>query len=120
MSIYEEFHIRRERGNELILAEDFLPMKRFFALDNTAYSEGAIPTKYKELTGLACSLLMRCNDCVFYHIDKSKAAGASREEIIEAMNISLVIGGSIVIPHLRVAFEALNELFPKQNGAEDE
>lgn len=112
-NIYEEFHNRRNRGNDLVLGEDFLPFKRFYALDNTAYSEGELSAKNKELIGLACSLVLRCNDCVYYHIEKSLEAGAQKGEIIEAMNISLVIGGSIVIPHLRAAMEALDELIGK-------
>ena len=120
MSIYNEFHKRRESGNALIIGEDFLPLKRFFALDNTAYADGAIPLKYKELMGLVGSLVLRCNDCVYYHIDKAKEAGASRNEIVESMNIALVIGGSIVIPHLRLAFEALEELFSNSEGAVNE
>jgi len=111
MSIYSEFDERRDRGNENVLGSDYLPFKRFFSLDTAAYSEGAIDIKNKELIGLACSLVTRCNDCVFYHLRRSKEAGASKEEIIETMNISVVIGGSIVIPHLRIAFEAMNELF---------
>lgn len=111
MSIYEDFNKRRENGNSLILGEDHLPLKRFFALDTAAYADGACPQKYKELMGLVGSLVLRCNDCVLYHIDKAKQAGADRNEIVESMNIALVIGGSIVIPHLRLAFEALDELF---------
>lgn len=91
--------------------QDFLPFKRFFSLDNHAYSEGALPAKYKELMGLVGSMVLRCNDCIAYHIEKSVDAGANREELNEAMNIALVIGGSIVIPHLRYAFEVLDELF---------
>ncbi len=111
MSIYEEFDARRDKGNSLILGADYLPFKRFFALDTAAYSDGSIERKHKELIGLACSLVLRCNDCVFYHLRSCKEAGASKQEIIESMNIALVIGGSIVIPHLRTAFDALNELF---------
>lgn len=110
MNLFEEFHNRRNLGNEKISAQDFLPYNRFMNLDTKAYSEGEISKKNKELMGLACSLILRCNDCVLYHLENSYKAGASKTEINEAMNISLVIGGSIVIPHLRFALLALDEL----------
>lgn len=110
MSIFSDFNERRSKGNENISKQDFLPYKRFMNLDTHAYSDGTLNKKSKELIGLACSLLLRCNDCVLYHLKTCVEAGATREEINEAMNISLVIGGSIVIPHLRSALEALDEL----------
>jgi AhpD family alkylhydroperoxidase len=109
MSLFEDFQNRRTRGNDLVNSQDFLPYKRFYNLDTNAYSEGALSSKSKELMGLACSLVMRCNDCVLYHIDKAVECGATREELNETMNIALVIGGSIVIPHLRFAVEAMEE-----------
>ncbi|MFN3683704.1 MAG: carboxymuconolactone decarboxylase family protein [Fimbriimonadaceae bacterium] len=96
--------------NEKILGAGFQGFNRFFALDAAAYSEGAIPVKMKELMGLVGSMVLRCNDCIFYHLDRCVTEGCTREEILEAMNIALVIGGSIVIPHLRYAFEVLDEL----------
>ena len=110
-NIYEDFHRRRTEGNDLILAEDNLVLKRFFNLDTRCYEEGALGRKTKELLGLAASAVLRCNDCIFYHIEQAKLAGASREEIIESLNVALVVGGSIVIPHLRAAFAAIDELF---------
>lgn len=110
MSIIDDFHRRRTDGNAKILGEDFLPFKRFYNLDTNAYSDGEIPSKYKELMGLVGSMVLRCNDCIVYHIEQALESGCSRKEIIEAMNIALVIGGSIVIPHMRHAFEALDEL----------
>lgn len=86
--------------------------QRFFALDTGAYREGAVPVKMKELMGLVGSMVLRCNDCIFYHLDRCVTEGASKLEIMESMNIGLVIGGSIVIPHLRYAFEVLEQLFP--------
>ncbi len=115
MKKIEEFNERRDKGNKAILGEDFLPYKRFFALDSRAYEEGAIPEKYKELMGLVGSMVLRCDDCISYHVQKAADAGSSREEIREAFNIALVIGGSIVIPHLRRAFEILDELLPADN-----
>jgi AhpD family alkylhydroperoxidase len=108
--IIDDFTSRRDKGNELVMQQDFLPYKRFYNLDTNAYSEGAIPSKYKELMGLSSSMVLRCNDCIVYHLKKSVEAGCSRDEINEAMNIALVIGGSIVIPHLRHALAALEEI----------
>jgi AhpD family alkylhydroperoxidase len=96
--------------NEKILGAGFQGFNRFFALDAAAYAEGALPVKMKELMGLVGSMVLRCNDCIFYHLDRCVTEGCTREEILEAMNIALVIGGSIVIPHLRYAFEVLDEL----------
>lgn len=97
--------------NDKILNSGFKDFKKFFSLDNKAYLAGAIPVKYKEMMGLVASMTMRCNDCIFYHLDRCVSAGVSREELYEAMNIALIVGGSIVIPHLRYAFEILEELF---------
>ena len=110
MSIFEDFDKRRDEGNIQVLNQDFLPYKRFYNLDTNAYSEGALSEKIKELMGLSCSLLLRCNDCVLYHLRNSYNLGASITEINETMNIALVIGGSIIIPHLRFALIALEEL----------
>jgi AhpD family alkylhydroperoxidase len=96
--------------NQKILDSGFKDFKKFFALDNAAYIEGRIPVKYKEMMGLVASLVMRCNDCIFYHLDRCLTEGASREELYEAMHIALVVGGSIVIPHLRYAFECMDQL----------
>ncbi len=109
---FDEFFSRRESGNEKVFEQDFLPYKRFFNLDTNAYSKGSLDDKYKELIGLSCSLVLRCNDCVLYHLDKCVKLGLNRNEINEAMNISLVIGGSIVVPHLRFALMALEEILP--------
>lgn len=103
--------------NERILSSGHLGIKRFFALDTAAYREGVLPVKMKELMGLVGSMLLRCDDCIFYHLDRCVAEGATREEMIEAMNIALVIGGSIVIPHMRRAFETL-DLLLEERGAE--
>jgi AhpD family alkylhydroperoxidase len=113
LSLIEEYNKRREQGNQNISDQDFLPFNRFMSLDSRAYDEGAIPTKYKELMGLSGSMVLRCNDCITYHIIKSTEAGCSREEILEALNIGLVIGGSVVIPHLRYALAVLDEISGK-------
>ena len=104
------FRKYRTDMNDKILNSGFKDFKKFFALDNKAYIEGAIPVKYKEFMGLVGSLVLRCNDCILYHLDRCVQEGATREELHEAMNIALIIGGSIVIPHLRYAFEMLDEL----------
>jgi AhpD family alkylhydroperoxidase len=106
----QETRLYRLEMNERILSSGFKPFHRFFALDAAAYEPGAIPTKYKEMMGLVGSMVLRCNDCIFYHLDRCIQEGATREELHEAMNIALIIGGSIVIPHLRYAYEMLDEL----------
>ena len=96
--------------NDKILNSGFNDYKKFFALDNKAYINGALPAKTKELMGLVASMVLRCNDCIFYHIDRSIAEGATKEELYESFNIALIVGGSIVIPHLRYAFEVMEEI----------
>lgn len=103
--------------NDKILNSGFREFNRFFALDHKAYLEGAIPVKYKELMGLVGSMVLRCNDCIFYHLDRCVSEGAGREELHEAMHIALIIGGSIVIPHLRFAFDLLDELFDEGDAS---
>ena len=93
--------------NDKIFNSGFKDFKKFFALDNKAYLEGEIPVKYKEIMGLVASMVLRCNDCIFYHLDRCVNEGVNKEELYEAMNIALIVGGSIVIPHLRYAFEVL-------------
>jgi len=101
--------------NDKILNSGFNDYKKFFALDNKAYINGALPAKTKELMGLVASMVLRCNDCIFYHIDRSIAEGATKEELYESFNIALIIGGSIVIPHLRYAFEVMEEILEEKN-----
>ena len=106
----EEFNAYRKRMNERLLEEDQKILKRVFNLDTNAYLEGHLPVKTKELLGLGNSLVLRCDDCVKYHLQTCYKLGISKEEVIEAMSISLVIGGTIVIPHLRRAVEFWDEL----------
>jgi len=96
--------------NEKILGTGRKDFNRFFALDAGAYRDGALKAKEKELMGLVGSMVLRCNDCILYHVDRCVAEGCTRDELYEAMNIALVIGGSIVIPHLRYAFSVLEDL----------
>jgi AhpD family alkylhydroperoxidase len=96
--------------NEKILASGNKEIQRYFALDKNAYKEGALSTKTKELLGLVASLVLRCNDCVTYHILRCIEIGLTDEQLYEAFNVSLVVGGSIVIPHLRSAVDMLDEI----------
>ena len=99
----EEFNAYRERMNARLMQEDQKIIKRVFNLDTNAYMEGHLPVKTKELLGLGNSLVLRCDDCVKYHLQTCFELGISKEEVMEAMSISLMIGGTIVIPHLRRA-----------------
>jgi ribonuclease HI len=91
-------------------ANNFL-VKRFYNLDHNTYLEGALPAKTKELMGLAASACLRCDDCVCYHLIQAYRLGATRAEQEESLNVALVVGGSIVIPHMRRAYELLDELY---------
>ena len=104
------FTAYRQRMNERILAEPNQVIRRFFALDTQTYAPGALDVKTKELCGLVASMVLRCDDCISYHIAQCRSAGVSREEMFEAFSIGLVVGGSIVIPHLRRAADFLDQL----------
>lgn len=110
----DEFRAFRQRLNERILAVENLDIRRFFALDDRVYHDGALPRRTKELLGLVASLVLRCDDCVTYHVDRCVQEGISEAEFFEALAIGLVVGGSIVIPHLRRAVEAFDLV---RNGA---
>lgn len=105
--------------NDKILNSGFRDYNKFFALDNKAYIDGALNAKTKELMGLVASMVLRCNDCIFYHIDRSIQEGASRQELMESFNIALIVGGSIVIPHLRYAFEVMDDIFAENEKGEN-
>jgi AhpD family alkylhydroperoxidase len=96
--------------NEKIMDSDSLVIKRIFNLDTNAYTAGELDVKSKELIGLTCSLVLRCDDCVRYHLGKCKEVGFSTAEINEALGVATLVGGTIVIPHLRRAFEYWEEL----------
>ena len=100
----------RQRMNERILAEDNQVIRRFFALDTQTYKPGALDEKTKELLGLVASMVLRCDDCVSYHIAQCRDAGVTRAEFFEAFSVALVVGGSIVIPHLRRGVDFLDQL----------
>ncbi len=104
-----DFNAYRSRMNQRILASGHLGLKRFFNLDEVAYRDGALPSRTKEMLCLCASLVLRCQDCITYHVLQCKRAGVTAEEFDEVMNVALVVGGSIVIPHLRRAYEVWDE-----------
>ncbi|KAF2957337.1 alkylhydroperoxidase [Thermotoga sp. Ku-13t] len=106
----EEFIDYRARLNKLIHEKGNLHTKRFMNLDSQVYEKGALDTKTKEMLGLVASMVLRCNDCIAYHMIRLFQLGTSDEEFFEIFNVALVVGGSIVIPHLRKAVEILEEL----------
>jgi AhpD family alkylhydroperoxidase len=106
----EEFRRFRERLNERILEAGNLEIKRFFALDARAYEAGALPVKTKELLGLVASLVLRCDDCITYHVVRCKEEGVTDAEFFDTFSVGLVVGGSIVVPHLRRAVDTLDQL----------
>ncbi|HEX7184869.1 MAG TPA: carboxymuconolactone decarboxylase family protein [Thermoanaerobaculia bacterium] len=107
----DEFRAYRKRMNERILeGADHLGIKRFFNLDTAAYRDGALDGRTKELLGLVASAVLRCNDCIDYHLEQCVEAGWSDDELYDALNVALVVGGSIVIPHLRHAFDTIDQL----------
>jgi AhpD family alkylhydroperoxidase len=101
----QEFNDYRARMNEKLLADNNKVIKRIFNLDTNAYAQGALDVKTKELLGLVASTVLRCDDCIKYHLETSHKEGVSKEEMMEAMSIATLVGGTIVIPHLRRAYE---------------
>lgn len=110
-SIARKFIDTRADLNEIVNRADNYLVKRFYNIDHNTYLEGVIPAKYKELMGLVISAGLRCDDCINYHIIQSYRLGANRQEQEESLNVALVVGGSIVIPHLRRAYALLDELY---------
>jgi len=113
----QQFTEFRKRMNERILEHDNQVVRRFFALDTQTYKDGALPLKTKELLGLVASLVLRCDDCVSYHVAQCKDAGVTRDEFFETFSVGLVVGGSIVIPHLRRAVDFLDQLEARDGAA---
>ncbi len=101
----KEFNDYRAKMNDKILADNNKVIKRIFNLDTNAFQEGALDVKTKELLGLVASTVLRCDDCIKYHLESSKKAGLNKEEVVEALSIATLVGGTIVIPHLRKAYE---------------
>jgi AhpD family alkylhydroperoxidase len=106
----KEFNDYRAKMNEKILAADNVVLKRLFNLDTNTYAEGALPVKTKEMLGLVASMVLRCDDCIKYHLEKCKQNGVSKEEVFEVFAVANIVGGTIVIPHTRRAVEFWEEL----------
>lgn len=107
---FKTFTEFRKKMNEKILAEDNKVIKRFFGLDTLTYQDGVLPVKTKEMLGLVASMVLRCDDCISYHVNRCKEEGVTRDEMFEIFSVGLVVGGSIVIPHLRRAADFLDEI----------
>lgn len=110
MTRIKDWQAERARLNELVMRRAGTNMKRFWTLDHQAYEDGALPAKTKELLGLVASLVLRCDDCILYHSIQCHRLGVTEAEFEETLNIGLLVGGSITIPHLRRAFQAWEEL----------
>jgi AhpD family alkylhydroperoxidase len=110
MERQKEFREFREKMNKRILDEGHKGIQRFWNLDTQAYADGVLPAKTKELMGLTASMVLRCDDCIAYHVIRSREEGCSRADLFEAFNVALVVGGSIVIPHMRRAVALLDEM----------
>ena len=106
----KEFQAFRKKMNDRILKEDNRAIKRFFGVDTLTYEPGKLDVKTKEMLGLVSSMVLRCDDCIAYHIQQCKEAGVTDEEMFEVFSVALVVGGSIVIPHLRRAVAFLDDL----------
>ncbi|MDU8885448.1 carboxymuconolactone decarboxylase family protein [Yeosuana sp. MJ-SS3] len=104
-NLVKEFNDYRAKMNDKILADNNKIIKRIFNLDTNAYQEGALDVKTKELLGLVASAVLRCDDCIKYHLENSHKEGLTKEEVVEALGIATLVGGTIVIPHLRRAYE---------------
>lgn len=112
----EEFNAYRSKMNEKLLADNNKVIKRIFNLDTNAYAPGALDVKTKELLGLVASAVLRCDDCVKYHLESSFKQGASKEEVMETLSIATLVGGTILIPHLRRAYEYWEVLEESSQG----
>ena len=119
MAGLEAFRAFRSEMNERLVDSGNLGLKRFLALDSQAYLEGALDERTKEMLGLVASLVLRCDDCVTYHLERCVALGASRDECLEVFNVGLVVGGSIVIPHLRRGLRNLDALLAERAVARE-
>lgn len=116
---FEEFREKRLKGNAKMLETDSLLTKRFVSLDKQAYKDGALPADTKELLGLVASMVLRCNDCIDYHLETSVKMGFTKEQVDEAIGIAMLVGGSIVIPHARHAAESLEFLYQEASSQKD-
>src|SRR4029079_11437336 len=113
----DEFDRYRADMNEKLTGSSHLGIKRFFALDTQAYEDGALDKRTKELMGLVASTVLRCDDCITYHIKQCVGIGINRDEFLDAFNVALVVGGSITIPHLRRAIDRVDQLLSGDNDS---
>ncbi|MCC5906363.1 MAG: carboxymuconolactone decarboxylase family protein [Balneolaceae bacterium] len=111
----EQFRKNREIMNDKVMGLEHLGVKRFFNLDTNTYKNGALSAQTKELLGLVASAVLRCNDCIDYHLEQCAKTGSTKEEIVDALNVALIVGGSIMIPHFRHAVDTLELL--EEEGA---
>ena len=116
MAFMDEFDSYRAAMNEKLLGSGHLGIKRFFALDTQAYEDGALDKRTKELLGLVASAVLRCDDCITYHIKQCAEIGITREEFLDVFNVALVVGGSITIPHLRRAIDRVDQLLDQKES----
>ena len=114
----DAFKAHREKMNQRIFGLEHIGINRFFTLDNQAYKDGALDSKTKEICGLVASAVLRCNDCIDYHCIQCIKAGITNEQLYDALNIALIVGGSIVIPHLRHAVETIDMLRDNEKSIE--
>jgi AhpD family alkylhydroperoxidase len=114
----DEFDRYRAEMNEKLLGSNHLGIKRFFALDTQAYEDGVLDKRTKEMLGLVASIVLRCDDCITYHIKQCVSAGITRPEILEVFNVALVVGGSITIPHLRRAIDRLDQTISSSDDSQ--
>jgi AhpD family alkylhydroperoxidase len=105
-----KFKSEREHLNDIVMKYADLNLKRYFSLDGHVYREGALPTRTKEMLGLVASLVLRCDDCIMYHLIRCREEGVTGDELEEAITVGLAVGGSITIPHIRRAFQAWDEM----------
>ena len=112
-----QFRLERAAGQQRLLECDHQNLKRFLRLDAAAYEDGALNSKTKELLGLVASTVLRCNDCIDYHLEQCVKAGYAKDEIIDALNVAMIVGGSITIPHLRHAVMSLDELLAEHSAS---
>lgn len=113
----EQFTAFRQRMNDRILAQDNQVVRRFFALDTQTYKPGALDLKTKEMLGLVASLVLRCDDCISYHVAQCVEAGVTEDQLFEVFSVGLVVGGSIVIPHLRRGVDFLDQMLGKDEAS---
>ena len=111
-----EFRAERAKGQAALLGSDHLGLKRFLRLDSATYEDGALDARTKELLGSVASAVLRCNDCIDYHLEQCVKAGYTRDQLVDAVNVALVVGGSIVIPHARHAMLSIDELLAEKAG----